>query len=98
MAQVAATLCIARLQRLLQDDQIICCYSLTEVGEHGFLQLDLLNSGGHILKGLFAHCLLGQGGIVLDPGMLEGLIRCIPLLDILLDEALQELLGLRRVS
>ena len=52
----------------------------------------------HILEASLTNALSTERGIILDPRVIEGLLSSESLFHIFLDQALQEVLGLLRVS
>jgi len=62
------------------------------------LYFEHLHDSFHILKASLANALSTKRGIILDPGVIVGLLSRESLLDVFLDQALQEVLGLLRVS
>ena len=83
------------MQALLEEDQVIGADLLAEVGKNGFAQVEFRDDALHRGDRLRTDRLLRQILLVLDPSMVERLLRRVPLINVLLDQALQELLRLR---
>lgn len=95
VAERAPTCDVLRLQALLKQNEVVRGHSLAEVRQHGLSQFHFAHSGVHVCNGLLANRLLRQRLMILNPRVVERLVRREALVHVLLYQTLQELFRLR---